>query len=106
MRILMRASIPVNAGNEGIVNGKLTSLVREFMEQHKTEAAYVYADDQGNRCCSIVLDMKDSSEIPGLAEPWFLELNAQVTFRPVMNAADLAAAGPGIERAVKAHGKG
>jgi len=30
----------------------------------------------------------------------------QITFRPVMNAADLAAAGPGIERAVKAHGKG
>ena len=50
--------------------------------------------------------MKDASEIPGLAEPWFLEFKGQITFRPVMNAADLAAAGPGIERAVKAHSKG
>jgi len=87
------------------VNGKLVSLVQKFMAEHKPEAAYFYADDQGQRCCAMVLDMKDASEIPGLAEPWFLELHAQVTFRPVMNAADLAAAAPGIEKAVKAHGR-
>jgi len=101
-----RVAILVDAGNEGIVNGKLMSLARGFIEQHKPEAAYFYADDNGQRCCAMVLDMKDASEIPGLAEPWFLELKGQITFRPVMNAADLAAAGPGIERAVKAHGKG
>ena len=105
MRMLMRVAIPVDAGNEGIVNGKLTSLARGFIEQHKPEAAYFFADDNGQRCCSMVLDMKDPSEIPGLAEPWFLELKGQITFRPVMNVSDLAAAGPGIERAVKAHGK-
>ncbi len=88
-----------------MVNGKLMSLVRGFIEQHKPEAAHFYADDNEQRC-AMVLDMKGSSEIHGLTEPFCLVLKGQVTFRPVMNAADLAAAGPGIERAVKAHGKG
>jgi hypothetical protein len=37
----------------------------------KHEAAYFYVDDEGRRCASIVIDMKDSSEMPGLAEPFF-----------------------------------
>jgi hypothetical protein len=49
--------------------------------------------------------MKDTSQIPAVAEPFFLAFNARVTFSPVMNAQDLAKAGPGIEKAVKAHGK-
>jgi len=49
--------------------------------------------------------LKDTSEIPAVAEPFFLAYNARVTFFPVMNAADLAKAAPGIEKAVKAHAK-
>jgi hypothetical protein len=41
-----------------------------------------------------------------IAEPFFLAFKAQVTFFPVMNAQDLANAGPGIEKAVKEHAKG
>ena len=40
-----------------------------------------------------------------MAEPWFLAFNARLTVRPAMTPADLAAAGPGFERAVKAHAK-
>jgi hypothetical protein len=105
MRMLMRVSIPVKAGNEAAINGTLVTVIRKFIAEHKPEAAYFYADDSGQRCCSIVLDMKDTSQIPALAEPFFLTFNAQVRFIPVMNAQDLAAAGPGIEKAVKAHGK-
>ena len=103
MRMLMRVSMPVKAGNDAIKDGTMVSVIQKFLTEHKPEAAYFYADDSGQRCGSIVLDMKDASEIPGLAEPWFLAFNAQVTFRPVMNAQDLAAAAPGIEKAVKAH---
>jgi hypothetical protein len=54
---------------------------------------------------SIVFDLKDPSQIPAVAEPWFLAFNAQVSFRPAMSPQDLAAAGPGIEAAVKGYGK-
>lgn len=37
----------------------------------------------------MVFDMKDPSEMPVIAEPFFTELNAKVDFCPVMNADDL-----------------
>ena len=64
-----------------------------------------FADDNGNRSGSIVFDMKDTSEIPGIAEPWFVAFNAKVSFRPGMNPQDLGKAGPAIERAAKTYAK-
>ena len=63
------------------------------------------ADDDGQRSGSIVFDMKDSSEIPGVAEPWFLAFNAKLSFRPVMSPQDLATAGPSIAKAAQEYGK-
>jgi hypothetical protein len=102
--MMIHVSIPVEAGNDGITSGKLMTLVQKFIADHKPESAYFFADEKGNRSGIMVVDMKDPSEIPGLAEPWFLGLNAQFKIQPVMTPADLAAAGPGIERAVKARG--
>ena len=102
MRMLIQVSIPVEAGNTTISNGNLMAVVQKFIADHKPEAAYFLADEVGNRSCIMVVDMKEASEIPALAEPWFLGLNAQFKIQPVMTPQDLAAAVPAIERAVKA----
>ena len=101
----IRASIRVETGNAAIKAGTLGPTINQILAGMNHEAAYFYVDDEGRRCASIVIDMKDSSEIPGLAEPFFLAFNAKVSFRPVKNREDLVAGGPGISRAVSDYGK-
>jgi hypothetical protein len=103
--MLLRVSIPVEAGNAAAKAGTLGSTVEQILADLKPEAAYFFADDDGQRSGSIIFDMKDSSEIPAIAEPWFLAFRAKVSFRPVMNPQDLAKAGPSIGKAVGQYGK-
>jgi hypothetical protein len=49
--------------------------------------------------------MKDPSQIPAVAEPWFLAFNAKISLRPIMNQQDLAKAGPSIGKAAKQYAK-
>jgi hypothetical protein len=105
MRMLLRVSIPVEAGNAAAKAGTLGSTIERILADLKPEAAYFFADDDGQRSASIVFDMKDTSQIPGIAEPWFLAFNAKVSIRPVMNPQDLAKGGPAIGKAAKQFGK-
>ena len=105
MRMLLRVSIPIEAGNAAVKDGTMGSTFERILADLKPEAAYFFADDNGNRSGSIVFDLKDSSQLPAVAEPWFLAFNAQVSVRPVMSPQDLAKAGPAIGKAAKKYGK-
>lgn len=100
MRCLMKVSIPVESGNHAATEGTLGSTIESICSEMKPEAAY-FSDENGQRTGFLFFDLKDSSQIPGLAEPWFLAFNASVEIHPCMNAEDLKKATPGIERAVK-----
>ena len=105
MRMLLRVSIPVEAGNAAAKAGTLGPTVERILADLKPEAAYFFADDSGQRSGSIVFDMKDASQIPAIAEPWFLAFNARVSLRPIMNTQDLAKAGSSIAKAGQQYGK-
>ena len=105
MRMLLRVSIPVEAGNAAAKAGSLGTTVEQILADLKPEAAYFFTDDDGQRSGSVVFDMQDASQIPGVAEPWFLAFNAKVSFRPIMNPQDLAKAGPSIAQAAEHYGK-
>ena len=105
MRMLLKVSIPVEAGNAAALNGTLGTTLSSILADLKPEAAF-FAEDNGERTGYIFFDMKDAAQLPSIAEPFFLAFNAKITLRPAMTLQDLASAGPGIERAVKAYGKG
>ncbi len=100
MRFLMQVTMPVEAGNASIKNGTLPEKIGKILGDIKPEAAY-FTEIGGNRCGMIIVDMKETSQMPRLAEPWFLAFNASVEFHPVMTPEDLKKAGPDIGKAVK-----
>jgi hypothetical protein len=105
MRMLLRVSIPVETGNAAAKDGTLSSTIEGILADLKPEAAYFFSDDSGQRSGSIVFDMKDSSQMPAVAEPWFLAFGAKISLRPVMNPQDLAKAVASIGKAAKKYGK-
>ena len=103
MRIFLKASFPVEAGNRAIKDGSIGKTIQSIIDECKPEAAY-FTDHGGQRTAFLFLDIQDASQIPAVAEPWFLAFNASIEIHPAMNAADLAKAGPRIEQAVKKYG--
>ena len=104
MRMMMRVSIPVETGNDAVANGTLGTTIQQILAGMKPEAAY-FAEDNGERTGYIFFDMQDSSELPAVAEPWFLAFDANLTVKPAMTPDDLAKGMPGMQRAVEAYAK-
>jgi hypothetical protein len=88
MRMMLRWTVPVERGNEAIKDGSLSQTIEALLEELKPEAAYFWPEN-GERGGMLVFDMADPSQIPQIAEPLFLKLDAAVDFAPVMNADDL-----------------
>ena len=101
--MLMKVSIPTAQGNAAIANGSLGVTIESILSDLKPETAY-FAEENGARTAFIFFNMADSSQIPAIAEPWFLSFHAKVELHPAMSLEDLKNAGPGIESAVRKYG--
>ena len=101
MRFLVKVSIPVEAGNDAAKKG--FDVIPSILEEQKPEAAYFVATG-GQRTALLFVHMDDPSELPKIAEPWFLAFNASIEATPAMVAEDLQKPGPSIEAAVQKYG--
>jgi hypothetical protein len=88
MRMMLRVVMPVETGNAAVKDGSLAHTFQGLSEKLKCEAAYFFPY-KGRRSALFVFDMQDASQLPSIAEPLFMGLNAAVSIFPVMNAADL-----------------
>lgn len=103
MKFMLKVNMPVDTGNSAAKAGKLGATIQSILADLKPEAVYFTAEN-GQRTAFIFLEMQDASQIPAIAEPWFLAFNAGIEIHPVMAPADLMKAAPAIEQAVKKYG--
>ena len=103
MRFVLKAEWPIEAGNAAIKDGSLPGTLGSILDDLKPEAAYFLASN-GKRTALLIVEMQDASQIPALAEPWFLAFRASLEIVPVMVLEDLKKAGPAIKQAVEKYG--
>jgi hypothetical protein len=89
MRMMLRAVVDTEAGNEALRNGSMLKVIEQMMQQLNPEAAYFVGSEEGQRSCVVVFDMADPSQLPAISEPLFQIGKARVTLTPCMNLDDV-----------------
>ena len=92
MRMLMHVQFPLEPFNTAVRNGTAGEKIQKILQSVKPEAAY-FSEHSGKRGGTLVVNVNDASEVPALAEPFFLTFNAEVEFRIAMTPDDLGKAG-------------
>ena len=91
MRMLMMVEFPLEPFNTAVRNGTAGPTMKKILDDAKPEAAY-FGEQDGKRGGILIVDVAKPSDVPRLAEPWFLNFNAEVRFRVAMTPEDLAQA--------------
>lgn len=89
MRMLLHASIPVKKGSEALDSGEMQHTLQALMDRLKPEAAYFFADRNGNRSAAFIFDMEGSWQLPSIVEPLLHTFDASIHVTPVMTGEDL-----------------
>ena len=92
MRMLLDVPLPQEPFNTLVRQGSAGKTLQKILEATKPQAVY-FTEQDGHRGAILVVDVKDSSAIPALAEPWYLSFNAQCKLRIAMTPEDLARSG-------------
>ena len=92
MRMLIHAKFPHDPFNTLVRSGKAGEVIQKVLAEIKPEAVY-FTEYGGRRGSIFIVDISDASKIPSIAEPLFLNFNADVEFHPVMVPDELARAG-------------
>ncbi|HEY3730203.1 MAG TPA: hypothetical protein VGL28_02965 [Steroidobacteraceae bacterium] len=91
MRMMLTVTIPNEPCNALIRSGKFAPLMKKILDEVKPEAAY-FTEQDGSRGAVLIVEVGDPSGVPALAEPFFLNFNADCRFRICMTAPDLGKA--------------
>jgi hypothetical protein len=90
--MILHVYLPNDAFNAAVKDGSAAAKMQRILAQQKPEAAY-FTDYHGQRSGILIVDVKEASQIPSFAEPWFLLFNAKVELHPAMTPEDLGKSG-------------
>ena len=88
MRMLMNVVIPAEPFNTLMRNGTVGHTIGRILETMQPETCY-FTEHEGERGATIVVNVDKASQIPALAEPWYLAFEAECRFRIAMTPEDL-----------------
>jgi len=92
MRMLMTVTLPHEPFNSAVRAGTAGATLGRILDELKPEAVY-FMEENGLRTAVLVVNLERASQIPAMAEPWFLNFNGDCRLRPVMTPEDLEEAG-------------
>ena len=90
--MLVHVKLPHEPFNTAVRNGTVGKTMERIFAETRPEAVY-FTEYDGRRGAIMIVDIADPSKIPGIAEPWFLSFNADVSAHIVMSQEDLGRAG-------------
>ncbi len=92
MQMLVHVKLPHKEFNEYVKDGSVGKKINKILEEIKPKAVY-FTEFQGHRGALMIIDLASESDVPRIAEPWFLIFNADVEFHIVMTPDILEKAG-------------
>jgi hypothetical protein len=90
--MLVHAIFPNEPFNSLVRSGEAGKVLKAIMDDLKPEAVY-FTEEDGLRSAILVVDLAGPSDVPKVAEPFFLKFDAECRMRIVMSPADLKNAG-------------
>jgi len=90
--MLLNVTFPHEPFNTAVRKGTAGATLGKILEALKPEAVY-FTEQDGQRGAVLVVNVEDPSQVPALAEPWFLHFQADCKFRIAMTPEDLRRAG-------------
>jgi hypothetical protein len=90
--MLLHAIFPTEPFNALVRSGEAGATLQKILEDLKPEAVY-FTEDDGMRAAMLVVDIASPSDVPKIAEPFFLKFDAECRMRIVMSPTDLKNAG-------------
>lgn len=88
MRMLVNVTLPIEPFSSMVRDGTVGDIIGRVIDAIKPESIY-FTELEGNRGAVMVVDVKEASSIPSIAEPWFLNFEAICEFRIAMTPNDL-----------------
>jgi len=91
MKMLVNVNFPIEPFNSLVRSGKIGELIGRVVDDIKPDNIY-FTEQHGQRGAVMIVDVPTASAVPSIAEPWFLNFEAECEFRIAMTPDDLMSA--------------
>jgi len=86
--MLVNVVFPAEPFNSLVREGKAGEVIGRIVEDIKPESIY-FTDHEGNRGAVMLINIPEASDVPSIAEPWYLHFEAFCEFKIAMTPEDL-----------------